>query len=106
VQIARASGTLRTNAAATALGRGQRIANPSAIASAAQLLHDVRPRDRRLMAIALRMRAALAAALKARPDRAAQRGAAIAALRATDTINLELRHYAARHPELQALIPD
>jgi hypothetical protein len=106
VQIARASGTLRTNAAAAALGRAVRIANPAAIASAAQLVRDVRPRNQSLMALALRMHEAMASALRAGHDRRAQRSAAMAALKATDNINLGLRHYAARHPELRALIPD
>jgi hypothetical protein len=52
------------------------------------------------------MRAALAAALAARHDRRSQRAAAIDALKATDAINKRLETYAARHPDVQALVPD
>jgi hypothetical protein len=106
VEIARASGTLRTNVAAAALGRARRIANLPAIAAAAQTLREVRPRDRGLTALRGRMRAALEAALAAHPDPRSQHAAAIAALKATDAVNGQLRRYASRHPEVQALIPD
>jgi hypothetical protein len=45
-------------------------------------------------------------ALTAGPSAASQHAAAVAALKATEAINRELRRYAARHPELQALVPD
>lgn len=52
------------------------------------------------------MHAALDAALAARGDRRSQHAAAVAALRATDSVNAQLRRYASRHPEVQAMIPD
>jgi hypothetical protein len=106
LEIARASGTLRANAAATALGRAPRIANLPAIAAAAKTLLQVQPRDSGLITTRGRMRAALAAALAARGDRRSQRAAAIEALKATDAINRQLETYAARHPDVQALVPD
>ena len=42
----------------------------------------------------------------ARGDRRSQRAAAIDALKATDGINRQLETYAARHPDVQALVPD
>jgi len=52
------------------------------------------------------MQAALAAALAASRDRGSQRAAAIGALKTTDAINKQLEAYAARHPDVQALVPD
>jgi hypothetical protein len=106
LEIARASGTLRANAAAAALGRAPRIANLPAIAAAAKTVHQVQPRDNGLIRARARTCAALAAALAARRDRRSQRAAAIDALKATDAINKRLGTYAARHPEVQALVPD
>jgi hypothetical protein len=106
LEIARASGTLRTNAAAAARGRVPRITDLAAIAAAAQTLVELRPHDRGLITARGRMRIALEAALAARSDRRSQHSAAIGALQATDEINSQLRHYAARHRDVQALIPD
>jgi len=106
LEIARASGTLRTNAAAAALGRAPRIANLPAIAAATQTVLQLQPRDSGLITARKRMRAALDAALAARGDRRSQRAAAIDALKATDGINRQLETYAARHPDVQTLVPD
>jgi hypothetical protein len=106
VEIARASGTLRANAAATALGHSRRIANLAAISAASQTVLRVRPSDSGLLALRGSMRAALSAALAARRDPRSQHTAALAALKATDTINGRLRLYATRHPDVRALVPD
>jgi len=106
VEIARASGTLRTGSAAAALGRARHIANLSAIAAAARTVLGVQPRDPGLIALRESIHAALSAALAARPDRRSQHAAAVAALSATDSVNAQLRRYASRHPEVQALVPD
>jgi hypothetical protein len=52
------------------------------------------------------MRATLKAALAAGRDHRSQRAAATDALNATSAINKQLEAYAARHPEVQALVPD
>jgi uncharacterized Ntn-hydrolase superfamily protein len=52
------------------------------------------------------MLAALKAALAARDDRRSQRAAAIGAIQATDSVNRLLRRFAARNPDVQALVPD
>lgn len=106
LEIARASGVLRANTAAAALGRARRIADRSAVAAAAGTLPQVHPHDSGLIAARAKMRGALAAALAARRDGRSQRAAAIDALKATDAINKQLHAYAARHPDVQALVPD
>jgi hypothetical protein len=106
LEIARASGTLRAKTAAAALGRAPAIANRTQIVDAAKTVLKVRPHDSGLITARGRMLAALKAALAARDDRRSQRAAAMGAIQATDGINRLLRHYAARNPDVQALIPD
>lgn len=106
LEIARASGALRANTAAAALGRVPRITDRPAIAAAETTLLQIHPHDSDLVVARTRMQAALKAALAAHGDRRSQRAAAIAALRATDAINKQLQAYAARNPDVQSLVPD
>src|SRR5437588_5185727 len=77
VELARASGTLRTNAAAAALGRARRIADHPAISAQAKAVSDARPRDALLRTVQRETEHALKAALAANPDRRAQRAAGV-----------------------------
>jgi hypothetical protein len=106
IEIARASGSLRSSAARAALGQAVRLANTAAVATFVPLVAKLRPRDGGLVVLREMTRSALEAALGAGTSRGAQRAAAVAAVRATDAINRGLRRYAAHHPQLASLIPD
>lgn len=106
IEIARASGTLRGSAAATAVAHTQHLAGRAAAASAARRVAMLRPGDAGLATLQRATRSALAAALAAGRDPRSQRAAALAAVSATDMINRGLRRYAARRPQLLALVPD
>jgi hypothetical protein len=106
VEIARASGSLRSSAARAALGRSPRLGDTAGVAAFVPQVAKLRPSDGGLTVLRDMTRSALEAALSAGTSRGAQRAAAVAAVRATDTINRGLRRYAARHPKLAGLIPD
>jgi hypothetical protein len=104
--IARASAALRMSAAPAAVGKALRIANRPSLTTAARSLVAVHTRDARLLRALADARAALASVTSVRSDRRSQHAAALRAIAATDRINRYLRLYAARHPELQSLVPD
>lgn len=104
--IARASGTVRANVAATALGRARRISDLAAMRAAATTVAHLRPSASSLIAAQRSIATALTQALSAGPNRGAQRAAAASALHTTDDVNAKLRLYAAAHPVVQTLVPD
>src|SRR5256885_7837417 len=79
VELARASGTLRTNAAAAALGRARRIADHLAISGQVKAVLNARPRDALLRTAQRETEHALKAAPAANPDRHAPHPVGVAA---------------------------
>jgi hypothetical protein len=106
LEIARASGALRSGAAAASLGHVAHLEGRESMVSAARLLREIHPGDRGLVALRAAARSALRAALDARGDPGSQHAAALSAIAATERINAGLRRYADRHPSVQELIPD
>ena len=105
-EIATVSGSLRLSAAPVALGRTDRPTGRAELVAARKRLAGLRPRDQQLASLRVKLRTALAFALRPVHGLPAVRQSARRALEATDVINAGLRRYAERHPATAALIPD
>jgi hypothetical protein len=104
--IATVSGTLRRIVAPVALGQAVGPADRDQLLNARRQLAALRPRDRQLAHLKVKLIAALTAVLRPAHGSGAVRRASRRALHSTDVINSGLHGYAASHPGTAALIPD
>lgn len=101
-QLAITIGLLRERAYAASRGLPARPRLDADLAAARARVAALRPKDARLAGV----QSQLAAALRARPARGADRRAGRASLARTTALLAALRSYTRTRPEYQALVPD